>query len=238
MLTKDACYYQASTAVFTDHLWTNHPRRMLLPGVNGPNVQEKALTQHINMVRQMKGTHMSWRGRQQAKTQWSQSKQTGARRLREIGKRETECESDGWSWCTQTRENFRSSKFQGSPVTLYLTISLSWCQRPIDLVICKLYFEGGGGGGGEASTKKKEEMLDQDVISPYYHRRSVKCTHCLVLHAGEYHIQHLREGGFGRGLVDEVLTGQIDVVARSYGLQHRTFVDLYLLGGHGCKQGL
>lgn len=81
-------------------------------------------------------------------------------------------------------------------------------------------------------------MLDQDVISPYYHRRSVKCTHCLVLHAGEYHIQHLREGGFGRGLVDEVLTGQVDVVARSHGLQHRTFMDLYLLGGHGCKQGL
>ncbi len=126
----------------------------------------------------------------------------------------TECESDGWNWCTQTRENFRSSTFQGSPVTLYLTISLSWCQRPTDLVICKLYLRGEG-GGGEASTKKKEEMLDQGVISPYYHRRSVQCTHCLVLHAGEYHIQHLREGGFGRGLVDEVLTGQIDVVARS-----------------------
>lgn len=77
------------------------------------------------------------------RTQWSQGKQTGARRLREIGERETECESDGWNWCTQTRENFRSSTFQGSPVTLYLTISLSWCQRPTDLVICKLYFEGG-----------------------------------------------------------------------------------------------
>lgn len=81
-------------------------------------------------------------------------------------------------------------------------------------------------------------MLDQGVISPYYHRRSVECTHCLVLHAGEYHIQHLREGGFGRGLVDEVLTGQIDVVARSHGLQNRTFVDLYVLRGHGCEQGL
>lgn len=60
----------------------------------------------------------------------------------------------------------------------------------------------------------------------------------MVLHAGEYHIQHLREGGFGRGLVDEVLTGQIDVVARSHGLQNRTFVDLYVLRGHGCEQGL
>ncbi len=168
-------YYQVSTAVSTDNLWPNHLRRMLLPGVNVALQTRDSccihtLPQHINMIRQMKGTHLSWRGRQQAENERNEAK--ASRRLREIGW-ETECESDGWNWCTQTRENFRSSTFQGSPVTLYLTISLSWCQRPTDLVICKLYFER---EGGEASTKKKEEMLDQGVISPYYHRRSVRCT--------------------------------------------------------------
>lgn len=59
-------------------------------------------------------------------------------------KRGTESRSDGWCWCTQTRKTSRSSTCQGSPLTLYLTITLSGCQRPTDLVICKLYFEGAG----------------------------------------------------------------------------------------------
>lgn len=113
-------------------------------------------------------------------------------------------------------EKPRSSTCQVNPLTLYLTITLSGCQRPTDLVICKLYFE--GVVGGEALTKEKEEMLDQDVISLYYQRRSNKCTHCLVFHAGENHIQHLGEGCFCCGLVDEVFTGQIDVVTRSHSL--------------------
>lgn len=92
----------------------------------------------------MKGTHLPWRGWQQAENERNEAKASRLERdVWERSERETECESDGWNWCTQTRENFRSSTFQGSPVTLYLTISLSWCQRPTDLVICKLYFEGG-----------------------------------------------------------------------------------------------
>ncbi len=165
------------------------------------------------------------------RTQWSQGKQTSER-----DRKERECESDGWNWCTQTRENFRSSTFQGSPVTLYLTISLSWCQRPTDLVICKLYFERGRRRG--INQKERRNVRPRCHFSILPQEKCQVHTHCLVLHAGEYHIQHLREGGFGRGLVDEVLTGQIDVVTRSHGLQNCTFVDLYVLRGHGCEQGL
>ncbi len=142
-------YYQVSTAVFTDNSWPNHLRRMLLPGVNvalqtRESCCSHTLPQHINMIRQMKGTHLSWRGWQQAENERNEAKASRLERdVWERSERETECECDGWNWCTQTRENFRSSTFQGSPVTLYLTISLSWCQRPTDLVICKLYFEGG-----------------------------------------------------------------------------------------------
>lgn len=63
-------------------------------------------------------------------------------------------------------------------------------------------------------------------------------THGLVLHAGEDDVEHLGEGGFRGRLVDEVLAGQVDVVARSDGLQHRALVDLDVLGGHRRQQGL
>lgn len=63
-------------------------------------------------------------------------------------------------------------------------------------------------------------------------------THCLVLHAGEDDVQHLCESGLGRGLVDEVLAGQVDVVTCSHGLQHRALVNLNVLGGHRGQQGL
>ncbi len=84
-------YYQVSTAVSTDNLWPNHLRRMLLPGVNVALQTRDSccihtLPQHINMIRQMKGTHLSWRGRQQAENERNEAK--ASRRLREIGKRD------------------------------------------------------------------------------------------------------------------------------------------------------
>lgn len=63
-------------------------------------------------------------------------------------------------------------------------------------------------------------------------------THGLVLHAGKDDVQHLGEGGFGCRLVDEVLAGQVYVVAGPDGLQHRALVDLDVLGGHRSQQGL
>ncbi len=84
-------YYQVSTAVSTDNLWPNHLRQMLLPGVNVALQTRDSccihtLPQHINMIRQMKGTHLSWRGRQQAENERNEAK--ASRRLREIGKRD------------------------------------------------------------------------------------------------------------------------------------------------------
>jgi len=63
-------------------------------------------------------------------------------------------------------------------------------------------------------------------------------TYCLILHAREDDVEHLRERGLGRGLVDEVLAGQVDVVTRADGLQHSTLVDFYVLGSHRCQQSL
>lgn len=64
------------------------------------------------------------------------------------------------------------------------------------------------------------------------------CTYCLILHACKDDIEHLRERGLGCGLVDEVLAGQVDVVAGAHGLQDGALVDFYVLGGHGCQQSL
>lgn len=41
-------------------------------------------------------------------------------------------------------------------------------------------------------------------------------TNRLVLHAGEDDIEHLCESGLGRGLVDQVTAGQVDVVAGAH----------------------
>lgn len=43
-------------------------------------------------------------------------------------------------------------------------------------------------------------------------------TYSLDLHPGEDDIEHLGEGGLGRGLIDQVPTGQVDVVACPDGL--------------------
>lgn len=60
----------------------------------------------------------------------------------------------------------------------------------------------------------------------------------MILHACKDDIEHLRERGLGCGLVDEVLAGQVDVVAGAHGLQDGALVDFYVLGGHGCQQSL
>lgn len=63
-------------------------------------------------------------------------------------------------------------------------------------------------------------------------------TYRLVLHARKDDVEHLRERGLGGGLVDEVLAGQVDVVAGAHGLQDGALVDFYVLGGDGRQQGL
>lgn len=63
-------------------------------------------------------------------------------------------------------------------------------------------------------------------------------THGLVLHAREDDVEHLRESGLGRGLVDEVAAGQVDVVAGPDGEQHRALVDLDVWRRHGRQQRL
>lgn len=60
----------------------------------------------------------------------------------------------------------------------------------------------------------------------------------MILHASEDDVEHLSERGLGRGLVDEVLAGQVDVVTRADGLQDSALVDFYVLGGHCCQQSL
>lgn len=63
-------------------------------------------------------------------------------------------------------------------------------------------------------------------------------TYCLILHARKDDVEHLCERGLGRGLVDEVLAGQVDVVTGADGLQHGALVDFYVLGGHRRQQSL
>lgn len=67
------------------------------------------------------------------------------------------------------------------------------------------------------------------------HSEGGRGTYCLILHAGEDDVEHLRERGLGCGLVDEVLARQVDVVTCADGLQDGALVDFYVLGGH-CRQ--
>lgn len=60
----------------------------------------------------------------------------------------------------------------------------------------------------------------------------------MVFHAGKYDIQHLGERGLGRGLVDEVLAGQVDVVTCPHCLEDGPLVDLDMLGCYCGEQGL
>lgn len=63
-------------------------------------------------------------------------------------------------------------------------------------------------------------------------------TYSLDLHPWEDNVEHLGEGGLGRGLVDQVPAGQVDVVACPDGLQHRALMYLTGVGGHHCQQRL
>lgn len=65
-----------------------------------------------------------------------------------------------------------------------------------------------------------------------------KWTNSLVFHACEDNVEHLRERGLRRGLVDEVAAGQVDVIAGPDCEENRALVDLYVRGGHGRQQGL
>lgn len=68
--------------------------------------------------------------------------------------------------------------------------------------------------------------------------KTSKYTYCLVFHACEDDVEHLCERSLGCGLVDEVLAGQVDVVAGTDSLQNSALVDLYVLRGHRCQQSL
>lgn len=59
-------------------------------------------------------------------------------------------------------------------------------------------------------------------------------TYRLVLHAGKDDVEHLCERGLGRGLVNEVLAGQVDVVTGADGLQDGALMDFYVLWGDCC----
>lgn len=69
-------------------------------------------------------------------------------------------------------------------------------------------------------------------------RGSKVITYSLVFHAREDDVEHLRECGFGRGLVDEVAAGQVDVVAGSDGEQNGALVNLDVGRGHSRQQRL
>ena len=58
------------------------------------------------------------------------------------------------------------------------------------------------------------------------------------LHPQEDGAEHLVEGGLGRGLVDHVLAGQVDVVAGPHGGEQAGLVHLHVLGREDCKQRL
>lgn len=60
----------------------------------------------------------------------------------------------------------------------------------------------------------------------------------MILHACEDDVKHLCECGLGRGLVDEVLAGQVDVVTCADSLQDGALVDFYVLRGYRCQQSL
>ena len=63
-------------------------------------------------------------------------------------------------------------------------------------------------------------------------------AYSLDLHSGEDHTEHLSESGFSRRLVDEVFTGQVDVVACSDGQQDGALMNLTTLGRHHSQQRL
>lgn len=68
--------------------------------------------------------------------------------------------------------------------------------------------------------------------------RKKKATHGLDLHAREDDVEHLGERSLGRRLVDEVLAGQVDVVAGAHGRQQHLAVHLDVLRRHHGQQRL
>lgn len=54
-------------------------------------------------------------------------------------------------------------------------------------------------------------------------------THSVVLHPGEYNVDHLCEGGLGSDLVVHVPRGKEDVVAGADGQQHGALVYTNIL---------
>ena len=59
-----------------------------------------------------------------------------------------------------------------------------------------------------------------------------------MFHAWEDDVKHLCERCSGCGLIDDILAGQIDVIAGAYGKQHCTLMDLTCLGSYNGQQCL
>ena len=62
----------------------------------------------------------------------------------------------------------------------------------------------------------------------------MQMTHRLIFHTCKDDAEHLRQSCLGSGLVDQVLTGQIDVVTCAYGQQHGAFMYLARACSYYC----
>ena len=61
-------------------------------------------------------------------------------------------------------------------------------------------------------------MIHQVLTGDIQYTSGITITYGLSLHPGEYNIEHLSERRLGSGLIHQVFTGEVDVVACPHGL--------------------
>lgn len=137
-------------------------------------------------------------------------------------------------------QNQRSSDqaiIQGSP--LLFTWRSRFLEAKAQVILWFVSYISRRRGREKFKSRRKKDRLEQAFLLPLYcWLRRAQGTYCLVLHSGEYDIQHLGESGLCSGLVDEVFAGQIDVVACPHSLKHGALMDLDVLGCYCSEQGL